>query len=166
MSREVYVLHVKPRTEKKVFTYLEVYRCTRYLPLYTKVTKVQRRRVKRELPLFPGYVFACLDADERRKILQTNLVVHTIPVTHPRALVHQLRQVNKATRRAENVKVVNPFKAGDYVRMKTGPFVGLTGYVRREGAKATIVVNVDILGRAVETSISPADCERVEEEKK
>ena len=137
MPREVYVLHVKPRTEKKVLTYLAAYRCVRYLPLYTKVTKVQRRRVKRELPLFPGYVFACLK------------------------LVHQLRQVSKTTKATANVKVVNPFKAGDFVRLKSGPLFGLTGYVRREGARATIVVNVDILGQAVETSVSPADCELV-----
>ena len=32
----------------------------------------------------------------------------------------------------------------------------------REGAKATIVVTIDILGQAVESSISPADCELVE----
>ena len=149
MPREVYVLHVKPRTEKKVLTYLKAYRCVRYLPLYTKVAKVQRRRVKRELPLFPGYVFACLNPEQRRKMLQTNLLVRTLPVPNPRELVHQLRQVSKTTKATANVKVVNPFKAGDFVRLKSGPLFGLTGYVRREGARATIVVNVDILGQAV-----------------
>ena len=37
-ARIWYVLHVKPRTEKKVMLYLERYRCFRYLPLVVKVT--------------------------------------------------------------------------------------------------------------------------------
>ena len=35
------------------------------------------------------------------------------------------------------------------------------GAIRREGAAATIVVNLDILGQSVATSISPGDCEMV-----
>lgn len=159
MGHACYVLHVKPRTEKKVFAYLERYRCGRYLPLYTKVTKVQRRRVKRELPLFPGYVFACLEGDMRRKMLETNLLVQTIPIPNPREVVHQLRQIVRVMKGNAAVKVTNPFKTGDHVRVNAGPFMGLDGYVRREGAKATIVLNIDILGQAVETSVSPADCE-------
>ena len=38
--RSWYVLHVKPRTEKRVMLYLERYRCFRYLPLLVKITKV------------------------------------------------------------------------------------------------------------------------------
>ncbi len=162
IDHAVYVLHVKPRTEKKVFAYLASYGCARFLPLYVKVTKVQRRKVKRELPLFPGYVFASLPGEWRRKMLETNLLVRLIPVLNARELVHQLRQVNRLAKRAPDLKVTNPFKTGDRVRVKTGPFTGLEGHVRREGAKATIVVTIDILGQAVESSISPADCELAE----
>ena len=84
MTGTCYVLHVKPRTEKKVMAYLERYRLIRYLPVYVKVTKVQRRKVRRELPLFPGYVFTCLTPDNRVLMLQTNLIVRTIPVPDPR----------------------------------------------------------------------------------
>lgn len=156
---EGYVLHVKPRCEKKVFLFLERYRCLRYLPLYVKVTKVQRRKVKRELPLFPGYVFACLDAASRRKMLETNLIVRTLPIPNPREVVHQLRQVARASKRGGAMAVVNPFREGDHVRVKSGPFRGLDGIMRREGAKSTIILNVDILGQAVETAVSPDDCE-------
>ena len=155
---EGYVLHVKPRCEKKVFLFLERYRCVRYLPTWVKVTKVQRRKVKRELPLFPGYVFACLDATKRRKMLETNLIVHAIPIPDPREVVHQLRQIARASKGGA-VAVVNPFRAGDHVRVKSGPFRGLDGFMRREGAKSTIILNVDILGQAVETAVSPEDCE-------
>ena len=162
MARDWYVLHVKPRTEKRVMAFLAGYGYFRYLPLRVKVTKVQRRKVRTELPLFPGYVFTRLGADERRKMLRTNLLVQTIPVPNPREMVHQLRQISRAARNAPALRVVNPFRTGELVRVRTGPFRGLEGYIRREGADATIVVNLEILGQAVATSISPADCEKAE----
>jgi transcription antitermination factor NusG len=162
VRRTWYVLHVKPRTEKKVVDYLRSYGYFRYLPLYTKITKVQRRKVKRELPLFPGYVFTKLFPDERIKMLQTNLLVSTIKVFEPRKMIHQLRQISRAGRAEPEMRPVHPFKMGDYVRVKYGPLRGTEGYVKREGADATLCLNVEILGAAVEVSISPEDIEKKE----
>jgi len=162
MKRDWYVLHVKPRTEKKVVRFLEEYGYFRHLPVYVKITKVQRRKVRRELPLFPGYVFTRLLPEERLRMLQTNLLVRTIFVQRPREMIHQLRQISRASRSAPDIRPVNPFKAGDYVRVKYGPMRGMEGYVKREGAKAMICLNLEILGSAVETSISPDDLEKVE----
>ena len=160
--RTWYVLHVKPRTEKKVFDYLRIYGYFRHLPVYTKITNVQRRKVRRELPLFPGYVFTKLFPDERIKMLQTNLIVRTITVLHPREMIHQLRQIAHAGRRDPEMRPSHPFKEGDYVRIKYGPLRGTEGYVKREGAHATLCLNVEILGAAVEISISPEDLEKKE----
>ena len=162
VGRVWYVLHVKPRTEKKVMLYLGRYRCFRYLPVVVKITKVQRRKVRRECPVFPGYVFTRLSPEERVEMLKTNLIVRTITVTNPRQMIHQLRQVNRATKSASEIRRVNPFKAGDYVRVRLGPMRGMEGYVRREGPNATICLNVEILGTAVEMAISPDEVEKVE----
>ena len=154
------MLHVKPRTEKKVETFLRVWGFFHYLPVWTKVTKVQRRKVRVELPLFPGYVFTRLLPDERTKMLRTNLLVRAIEVSDPRLLVHQLRQIARAARNAPAFKVVNVFKEGDYVRVKTGPFMGVEGYVEHGSTDVRLVLNIEMLGRAVEFKISPADVER------
>ena len=158
--RTWYVLHVKPRTEKKVFDYLRIYGYFRHLPMYTKITKVQRRKVKRELPLFPGYVFTKLFPDERIRMLQTNLIVHTITVLNPREMIHQLRQISRASRAKPEMRPVHSFKVGELVRVKYGPLRGTEGYVKRDGAHATLCLNVEILGAAVEISISPEDIEK------
>ena len=160
--RKWFVLHVKPRTEKKMMVYLQRYGCFRHLPTYVKVTKIQRRKVKRELPLFPGYVFTRLSPEERIKILQTNLVVNPIPVPRPREMIHQLRQIAHAARGRPDMHPTKMFKAGDYVRVKYGPLRGTEGYVRREGAHATLCLNVEILGAAVEVSIAAEDLERLD----
>ena len=159
MKRTWFVLHVKPRTEKKVMQYLERYGYFRHLPVYVKVTKVQRRKVRRELPLFPGYVFTRLLPEERITMLQTNLLVKTIEVTQPRVLIHQLRQIAHAARGAPDMRPVHQFKQGDYVRIKYGPMHGTEGYVKRDGPHATLCLNVDMLGVAVEVAVSPMDIE-------
>ena len=161
-KRAWFVLHVKPRTEKKVVQWLEHYGYFRHLPLYVKVTKVQRRKVRRYLPLFPGYVFTKFYPDERYKMLQTGLIVTTIPVPQPRVMVHQLRQIKNATRTARVVKVSHSFKAGDRVRIVGGMMRGTEGVVNRDGPMATLCLNVDILGVGVEVEVSPCDLELAE----
>lgn len=158
--RQWFVLRVKPRTEKKVMLFLSRYGCFRHLPTYVKVTKVQRRKVKRELPLFPGYVFTRLSPEERVEMLKTNLLVGTIPVPYPREMIHQLRQIAHARRGdAELRPAPQMFKEGDHVRVKHGPLRGTVGYVKRKGSNATLCLNVEILGASVEVSIDPYDLE-------
>lgn len=154
-----YVLHVKPRMEKRVYEALRLLKVFCYLPLYRKVTKVQRRKVVRELPLFPGYVFTRLSADARREILKTQRIVRMIEVMDPRKMIHELRQIEHAGRLPVSIKAAENFKAGERVRMTSGPFRGIEGYVQRKGAEATIVLTLEILGRALEVSVSPSDLE-------
>ena len=152
-----YVLHVKPRTEKKVVAALAALRVFRYLPLIRKETRVQRRRVVRQLPAFPGYVFTRLYAEERRRLLETRQIVRTIEVREPRRMIHQLRQVEHACRLSADLRLVESFAPGKRVKVVSGPLYGLVGQVIRRGKDTSLVLTVDILGRAIEVAVSPAD---------
>ncbi len=161
-ERRWYVIHVKPRTEKKVVAYLDRYRCFRHLPLRVVVRKVQRRKVRRELPVFPGYVFARMSFDDRSMMFRSNLLVRTIEIPNPRETIHQLRMLRKGLRTGEQLKVLaHTFHKGDKVRMKYGPMRGTEGYVKRDGERALLYLNVDILGSTVELTVSPSDVEKV-----
>jgi len=164
-KRDWYVLHVKPRTEKKVMEYMRKYRYFAYLPTYIKVTKVQRRKVRRELPLFPGYVFTKLWPGERVTILKTNLLVRTILVDRPRKMVHQLRQIARAARAAPCIRPSQVCNVGDYVRVTSGPLYGTEAYVTRYGREMTLCLNIEILGVAAEVSVPAADVEKIEPKK-
>ena len=153
-----YVLHVKPRTERKVMDRLARCGAWRHLPTFVKVRRVQRRKIRVELPLFPGYVFARLDPDRRREVLRSNLIVRFIPIPHPRATIRQLRQIRRAGRLAPLTPQAT-FAQGDAVRVTSGPFYGMTGYVDEAGRK--LILSIDILGRAVAVSINPEDCVRI-----
>ena len=108
--RTWYVLHVKPRTEKKVNGFLAAIRVFHYLPLVKKVTKVQRRRVVRYLPAFPGYVFTRLFPDERTRVFGTKQIVRAIDVAEPRRMIHQLRQVEHACKLPADLKLVESLR--------------------------------------------------------
>lgn len=162
MKRDWFVLHVKPRTEKKVAKYLHEYGYFCHLPLYMKVTKVQRRKVRRHLPLFPGYVFTKLYPDERIKMLQTNLIVKTIFAKQPRRMIHQLRQIVHASRGDTTMLTVEMCKVGDYVKVVSGPMRGAEGYIQRKGRESALCLNVEILGVAVEVAVSPYDVEKID----
>ena len=159
--RTWYVLHVKPRTEKKVNVFLAALRVFHYLPLVRKETKVQRRRVVRHLPVFPGYVFTRLFPDERLRVLGTRQIVRTIEVSDPRRMIHQLRQVEHASRLPADLHLVESFAPGEYVKVVSGPLRGLEGQVMRRGGRTSLILTVDILGRALEAAVSPADLARI-----
>ena len=160
--RTWYVLHVKPRAEKKVDDFLAALRVFHYLPLLRKETRVQRRKVVRFLPAFPGYVFTRLSQEERAQVFGTRNIVRTIPVAQPRRMIHQLRQVEHALRLPADLRVVEHFTEGEYVKIVSGPLCGLEGQVRRVGDSASIVLSVDILGRAIEASVDLRDVKRLE----
>ena len=159
--RTWYVLHVKPRTEKKVNDYLSLLRVFHYLPLVRKETKTQRRRIVRYLPVFPGYVFTRLFPDERIRVLGTKQIVRTIEVSDPRRMIHQLRQVEHASRLPADLRVLERFKPGEFVKVVSGPLRGLEGQVVRRGAETSLVLTVDILGRALEAAVSPSDLQKI-----
>ena len=160
--RAWYVLHVKPRAEKKVDDFLAALRVFHYLPLLRKETRVQRRKVVRFLPVFPGYVFTRLSQEERAQVFGTRNIVRTISVAQPRLMIHQLRQVEHARRLPVDLRLVESFSEGEYVKVVSGPLCGLEGQVRRVGNSATIVLSVDILGRAIEASVDLRDIKHLE----
>jgi transcription antitermination factor NusG len=161
MKRLWYVLHVKPRTEKKAASYLKRYRIWHHLPLYRKVTRVQRRKRVSELPLFPGYVFVRMNPVERVEMLKTNLVVRTIDVPFPRRMIHELRQIARAGKAGAELRKVERFAVGERVRIVQGPFYGVEGYVKTDTGGTMVVLNIEILGQAVAVSILPSHCEKI-----
>ena len=160
--RTWYVLHVKPRAEKKVDDFLAALRVFHYLPLLRKETRVQRRKVVRFLPAFPGYVFTRLSQEERAQVFRARNIVRTISVAQPRRMIHQLRQVEHALRLPADLRVVEHFTAGEYVKVVSGPLRGLEGQVRRAGNSMSIVLTVDILGQAIEASVDRRDVKHLD----
>ena len=57
--------------------------------------------------------------------------------------------------------VIENFKPGECVKVVSGPLRGLEGQVVRRGAETSLVLTVDILGRALEAAVSPSDLQKL-----
>jgi len=154
-----YAVHVKPRTEKKMQVMMRKQHIWNWLPVQTKVRKVQRRTIRTEFPIFPGYVLARLDEAERIEVLKTNLVASMVHILKPRPVIHQLRQIAKAVRREREIRMVPiGWAVGERVCIAHGPLKGIEGCVMERDSKATLVISVEAFGGAVAVMLSPEDC--------
>ena len=143
------VLFVKPRTEKKVTEYCELYGIPFYLPLRERISVVQRRKVTVKIPVFPGYVFARLGQSQRLQLLQTNLLVRVLEPQSPRRLLRDLVMVRRALRVDPSLTPAKPLAQGRLVRIIRGPFMGIEGRVARMAGTLKVILNVDLIGQAV-----------------
>ncbi len=143
------VLFVKPRTEKKVAEYCQLYGIAYYLPLREKTRVAQRRKITARLPVFPGYVFARVTPGQRLALLQTNLLVRVLEPEAPRRMLRDLVMVRRALRINPALESVKPLTAGRLVRIIGGPFQGVEGRIARLAGTLKVVLNVDMIGQAV-----------------
>src|SRR5271169_2173392 len=73
-----YVAYTYPRHEKSVADQLAHKSVEIFLPTCTKTSRWKDRQVKIVLPLFPGYVFARIPANERLKVVSTPSVIRIL----------------------------------------------------------------------------------------
>ena len=148
-----HVLHVRPRCEKKMAGYCRFHSLTFYLPLREETKIYQRRKVKVEKPLFPGYIFASFDREGRLNLLKTNNIVRILKPESERQLLHELAQVRKALSLDPTLGTCAALKKGRRVRITAGPFMGVEGVISSLKAKAKVRLNVEMIGRAVAVDI-------------
>ncbi|MBP5321028.1 MAG: hypothetical protein J6334_08570 [Kiritimatiellae bacterium] len=163
------VLFVKPRTEKKVADYCNIYGIPYYLPLREKSRIVQRRKVKVQLPLFPGYVFVeFATGSQRLQLLQTNCLVKILVPRSGYQLARQLVQVRRALKIDPTLVPDMPLEKGKRVRVISGPFMGMEGLITdlRGRKKRRVVMNLEMIGQSISVEVEPIDIELVDEPKK
>ena len=158
-----YAAYTRSRHEKRVAEQLELGRVESYLPLCEKQSRWQDRRVRVQLPLFPGYVFVRLALRERLAVLRIPGVVglvsvNNIPVPLPEEQIDSLRQVLGKCFRAEPYPFLN---AGRRVRVCYGPLAGFEGILVRRKAGCRVVVSIDLIMRSIIVDVDGADLEPI-----
>jgi len=144
-----YVLYVRPRCEKKLAEFCQAQHLSYYLPLRRETKVYQRRKVTVEKPLFPSYFFCSFDAEGRLGVLKTNNVLRVLDPGNKRKLLHQLAQIRKALRADPALIAVSAVRAGRQVRIRGGPFMGLEGVIKEVKGQTRVILNVEMIGRAV-----------------
>ncbi len=161
-----YVIHTKPREERRALFNLEQQQFDCYLPLL-KVEKIRQRRLQCvEEPLFPRYLFIRLDMSDQGQnwaTLRSTKGVSRLVMFGDRPArleddwVDGMRAMER--QRQESPEVL--FSPGDKVRITEGPFVGLEGVFHLKDAEQRVLILVEWLHKSVKVPLHPAQLVRL-----
>jgi transcription antitermination factor NusG len=158
-----FAVYISANHEKKVAAELDRRSIECFLPLYHSVRRWKDRRVKLDLPLFPGYVFGHFALPERLRILQIPGVVRLVgfgncPAAVPEIEICRIRRVLNQDLRIEP----HPYlTVGRHVLVKAGPLAGLEGILTRRKNRLRFVVSVELIMRSIAAEIDEADIEPI-----
>ena len=150
-----FALTVKPRHEKLASQHLRARGLEEFLPLYHARRKWSDRTQVVDLPLFPGYLFCRFPTQAWLQVLSTPGVQTVVGFGRRPAPVSDGEVSAIQSMLASGLPVI-PWefvRAGDRVEIKGGPLTGMQGLAVREKGIDRLVVNVDLLQRAVAVEI-------------
>jgi transcription antitermination factor NusG len=146
-----YAAYTCANHEKRVREQLEVRQVASYLPLYETVRRWKDRRMRLQLPLFPGYVFVQIASQNRMQVLEVPGVVRLVgfngyPTPMPDEEIEGLKKGLTSGVAIEP----HPFlTVGRRVRIKTGPLAGREGVLLRKKGALRVVLSIELILRSV-----------------
>ncbi len=153
---EWFVLHCKSRQEKALADDLAARGVPHYLPLLRQVRYYGQRKAVVDMPLFPGYVFLRGGKEQAYLADRTRRVANIIPVADQRQMDWELGNLYLALAKQAPLVEFPYLRQGVRVEVRSGPFRGLQGVVQDRLARQRILLQVDMLGRAVGLEIDGA----------
>ena len=150
-----YALHVKPQHERAVAEQLKAKSLDEYVPTYQSRRRWSDRVKTLEVPLFPRYVFARFSFEERLKVLSVSSVISLVGFGGVPCPVAE-EDLNRVRSMVSSGLPIMPWpllRIGQRVRIRQGPLDGMEGLLVREKAACRVVVNVELLQRAVAVEI-------------
>jgi transcriptional antiterminator RfaH len=156
-----YVLHLRPRSEKKVAEVCQAYGMEHYLPLREETKIYQRRKVTVRKPLFSGYLFAAVTPDTRIYLQRTNHIIRFLEPGSEENLLRDLAQIRLALEADPRLEADASLTEGGRVRIKGGPFMGIEGVLQSVRGKTQVRLNVEMIGQSVTLDVDRALLESI-----
>ena len=154
------VLYTLARREKDLMRRLEAAAVPFYAPMIPRRLKSAGGRTRTSfVPLFPGYVFSLADEDQRRTALATNCIARWIPVGDERMLVDDLRAIKRLVDTEQPLSPEARLEAGQPVRVRSGPLVGIEGMVVKRRGTERLIVAVRFLNQGASIELEDVDLE-------
>lgn len=149
-----YLAYTHPRAESKASWHLENQGFTAYVPSYMKQRRHARRTDWIKAPLFPRYLFVCMDIAKApwRAILSTIGIHHLIcageiPLEVPERIIQELRE------REDEKGLIKPthprYRRGDKVQVTAGALIDQIGIFECSSDDERAVILLNFLQRDV-----------------
>ncbi|HMK43667.1 MAG TPA: UpxY family transcription antiterminator [Dissulfurispiraceae bacterium] len=159
-----YAIHVRSRHEFNVTDRLAKSGIGSFLPIVERLRQWKDRKRLVSFPLFPGYLFVNIHADNEEKlaVLKTPGVVKFIGQTpgEPEPVPDEV--VLSLKRLVESKEAIDPYpylKEGNRVRIRSGALAGVEGILVERQGMHHLVLSVDILRQGVAIKIEASTVE-------
>ncbi|MCC7007734.1 MAG: UpxY family transcription antiterminator [Acidobacteria bacterium] len=154
-----FAVWTRSRHEARVLIQLERKGLEAFLPTIARWSRWKDRKKRIDFPLFPGYCFVRVDPRHTLPVLKCAGVVRLVsfegrPAPVPAAQVESIRSLVTSDLKYDPCPLIHE---GDVVEVVSGPLRGVTGRLDRKGARARLVLNVDLVGQAVSVEVDAAD---------
>ena len=158
-----YAAYTSANHEKRVAQQLGVRSVEQFVPLYESVRRWKDRKVRLQLPLFPGYVFVRLALRDRLQVLGVPGVARLVGFNGlPSALREEEIEAIKRSLACGLRAEPHPYlTVGRRVRIVRGPLMGLEGLIVRRKKGIRFIISLELIQRSVAVEIEAADLERV-----
>ena len=137
-------------------------RIEHFLPLYRTHRKwSDGSRVTLDLPLFPGYIFVCIQRSQRVRVLEVPGVLSVVggtggePASLPEAEIDALRS-GISLRNAQPHPLL---KVGQRARIRFGAFAGMEGVVQRMKYSYRVVLTLDSIMQSFAVEVDGEELE-------
>jgi transcriptional antiterminator NusG len=155
-----FAIWTRSRHEQVVREQLEKKHIDAFLPTIAKWSRWKDRKKKIDWPLFPGYCFARFNPDNALAILKCSGVVNIVsfegkPAPIPDYELDSIRLLVSSDLQFDPCPMI---KEGMLVEVVHGPLRGVIGrLMRKDAARARLVLSVDLIGQAVSVEVDAAD---------
>ena len=159
-----FVLHVKSRQEKAVAEVLTGMGVAHFLPLLPMVHFYGRRKITAKLPMFPCYLFLRGSIEQAYSIDRTKRVANILRVANQDQMDWELKNIALALNHNIPLDPYPYLCKGVRAEVQAGPLRGLQGLVEERTKCDRLVLQVEMLGRAVSVEVDACLLEVVETE--
>jgi transcriptional antiterminator RfaH len=156
-----FVAHTRSRCEKKLVQFCEREGLSATLPCYRAAHKYRGKTVVFQKPLFPGYVFLRILAEERGKIHRSDHLARLLEVTDQELFIRQLEGVLRALETEFEIRLAPRIGEGMRVKIKNGPLRGIEAWVEKRHGMNTVLLRLDFIGQAAAVKLDATDLEAI-----
>jgi transcription antitermination factor NusG len=155
-----FAIWTRSRHEQVVREQLALREIEAFLPTIPKWSRWKDRKKKIDWPLFPGYCFAHFDPAHTLPVLKCTGVVNIVsfegkPAPIPDYELDSIRLLISSDIQYDPCPLL---KEGAMVEVSGGPLKGVVGrLVRKDAARARLVLSVDLIGQGVSVEVDAAD---------
>lgn len=150
-----WVIHTRPRCEKKMDEWFRRQGMEHYLPVRPKIRLYPGKQVTFHHPIFPGYAFASFDLRQRNDVYGSGYAAGILEVVHQTGFLTELASLRTALEAGAAVEGCVYLAVGQKARIVSGRLRGLEGKILRRSGKVKMILSVEMLQRSVAIEVAP-----------